>query len=115
MDSIGRKEDMTRDFANMGIVLNFTFAALGFAFSTFFLLRNLYPILSATDIKTSKVLLVVVVVLHAGLAIAIKILFFATGSPAAKGGADPPKEGGGDGGDGKGEGAERLVRMVLGL
>ena len=31
-------------------------------------------------------MLVVVVVLHAGLAIAIKILFFAHGSPAVKGG-----------------------------
>lgn len=34
--------------------------------------------------KTSKILLVVVVALHAGLAIAIKILFFAHGSPAVK-------------------------------
>ena len=36
-----------------------------------------YPVLSATDVKTSKILLIVVVVLHAGLAIAIQILFFA--------------------------------------
>ena len=36
-----------------------------------------YPVLSATDVKTSKILLVAVVALHAGLAIAIKILFFA--------------------------------------
>lgn len=42
-----------------------------------FLLRNLYPVLSATDAKTSKILLILVVVLHAGLAIAIKVLFFA--------------------------------------
>ena len=94
--------------ANNHTVLNFTFAALGFAFSTFFLLRNLYPILSATDIKTSKVLLIVVVALHAGLAIAIKILFFATGSPVAKApAAEAPKEGG--------DAAGRVVRGLLGI
>lgn len=65
-------------------VLNFIFVALGFAVSAVFLVRNLYPVLSATDIKTSKILLIVMVVLHAGLAIAIKVLFFAHGSPVAK-------------------------------
>ena len=53
-----------------------------------------YPVVSATDAKTSRALLIVVIALHAGLAIAIKILFFATGSPVAK-------TGGGKG-DGKG-------------
>ena len=57
--------------------LNFLVVALGFAVSVAFLLRNLYPVLSATDKKTSQILLVVVVLLHAGLAIAIKVLFFA--------------------------------------
>lgn len=42
---------------------------------------------SATDAKTSRVMLIVVLALHAGLAIAIKILFFAHGSPAKKDGA----------------------------
>jgi hypothetical protein len=54
--------------------------------SALFLFRNLYPVLSATDVRTSKILLIVVVALHAGLAIAIKVLFFAHASPAAKGG-----------------------------
>lgn len=36
-----------------------------------------YPVLNATDMKTSRILLVVVVALHAGFALAIKILFFA--------------------------------------
>lgn len=57
--------------------LNWVLVGVGFAWTTFFLLRNLYPVLSATDAKTSKILLIVVVVLHAGLAIAIKVLFFA--------------------------------------
>ncbi|KAF3041865.1 hypothetical protein E8E12_001923 [Didymella heteroderae] len=62
-------------------ILNYTFVALGFAFSATFLLRNLYPVLSTTESKTSKILLVVVLALHAGFAIAIKVLFFAATSP----------------------------------
>lgn len=63
-------------------ILNYVFTILGFVFSATFLFRNLYPVLSATDKQTSKVLLILVVGLHAGLAIAIKVLFFASGSPA---------------------------------
>ncbi|EGP90445.1 unnamed protein product [Zymoseptoria tritici ST99CH_1A5] len=63
--------------------LNFAFVGIGFALSAVFLFRNLYPVVSATDAKTSRVLLVLVVALHAGLAIAVQILFFAHGSPVA--------------------------------
>ncbi|KAF1830117.1 Yip1-domain-containing protein [Decorospora gaudefroyi] len=62
-------------------ILNFIVVALGLAFSATFLLRNLYPVLSTTEAKTSKVLLIVVLVLHTGFAIAIKVLFFAATSP----------------------------------
>lgn len=51
------------------------------------LTSNSYPVVSATDKKTSQILLVVVLALHGGLAIAIKILFFAHASPAAKTGS----------------------------
>ncbi|KAK3352343.1 hypothetical protein B0T25DRAFT_456814 [Lasiosphaeria hispida] len=72
-------------------ILNWVFVAVGFGVSVAFLLRNLYPVLSATDRQTSKVLLILVVALHFGLAIAIKVLFFAHGSPALKdGGGDKP-------------------------
>lgn len=57
--------------------LNWALVGVGFLWTVFFLLRNLYPVLSATDAKASKILLVLVILLHAGLAIAIKILFFA--------------------------------------
>ena len=67
-------------------ILNWVFVAVGFGVSVAFLLRNLYPVLSATDRQTSKILLILVVVLHAGLAIAIDVLFFANGSPAKSGG-----------------------------
>lgn len=77
-------------------VLNYVFVAVGFGVSAVFLLRNLYPVISATDRQKSKALLILVLALHAGLAIAIKVLFFAHGSPAVKkpdggvGGEKPP-------------------------
>ncbi|KAM3511666.1 hypothetical protein MY11210_004683 [Beauveria gryllotalpidicola] len=80
-------------------ILNWTFVAVGFGISVGFLLRNLYPVLSATDRQTSKMLLIIVVALHFGLSLAIKILFFAHGSPVAK----KPAEGGGGEDTGSGE------------
>lgn len=71
-------------------ILNWVFVGIGFGLSVTFLLRNLYPVLSATDKQTSKALLILVVALHAGLAIAIKMLFFAHGSLATK---DPAEKG----------------------
>lgn len=104
--------------------LNYAFVGVGLALSAAFLFRNLYvgpplplphvystdlpsssnsyPVVSAIDAKPSRILLIVVVALHAGLAIAIKILFFAHGSPVSDVPAKPsdpmqdapPKEGG---------------------
>lgn len=81
-------------------ILNWTFVAVGFGLSVAFLLRNLYPVLSATDRQVSKVLLIIVVVLHAGLSLTIKILFFAHNSPVAKkpAGGDAPSGGAPSGG-----------------
>ena len=68
-----------------------------------------YPVVSATDAKTSRVLLIVVIALHAGFAIAIKVLFFAHQSPAAKGG----KAGGGAPDPiGDSEKANEMMRML---
>ncbi|KAI1205717.1 Yip1-domain-containing protein [Annulohypoxylon truncatum] len=79
-------------------ILNWVFVGVGFGLSVAFLLRNLYPVLSATDRQTSKVLLILVVALHGGLAIAIKVLFFAAGSPVSGGTeGDTPPAAGGDG------------------
>lgn len=73
-------------------LLNWIFVGIGFGVSVAFLLRNLYPVLSATDKQASKVLLILVVVLHAALSIAIKWLFFASGSAIKPPGDDkaPP-------------------------
>ena len=57
--------------------LNYVFTAIGFVVSVVFLVRNLWPVVSVTDAKISRVLVIAVVLLHAGLAIAIKFTFFA--------------------------------------
>ncbi|KAL5400165.1 hypothetical protein PMIN06_000115 [Paraphaeosphaeria minitans] len=88
-------------------ILNFIFVALGFTASVFFLLRNLYPVLSSTEAKTSKILLIVVLVLHAGFAIAIKVLFFAATSPVG------PKHGKEAGGNVDGEKKGDLLKMLM--
>ena len=67
-------------------ILNWIFVAIGFGLSVAFLLRNLYPVLSATDRQTSKILLILVLALHTGLSIAIYVLFFSSSSPARSGG-----------------------------
>ncbi|KAI1272580.1 hypothetical protein F5Y07DRAFT_379551 [Xylaria sp. FL0933] len=86
-------------------ILNWVFVGVGWAVSVFFLLRNLYPVLSATDRQTSKILLVLVVALHMGLALAIKILFFAAGSPAKDPHTWDPDKGGDKDAGGKDGGA----------
>lgn len=83
--------------------------ALGLAFSATFLLRNLFPVLNSTEAKTSKILLVVVFVLHAGFAIAIKVLFFAATSPVG------PNKGADKGADkGEGENKGSMLRLLMG-
>ncbi|PHH73848.1 hypothetical protein CDD82_5237 [Ophiocordyceps australis] len=80
-------------------ILNWVFVGIGFGMSVAFLVRNLYPVLSATDRQVSKALLIMVVVLHAGLSLTIKILFFAHGSPVARApGQGGPDKAAGDGG-----------------
>ena len=74
--------------------LNYVLVGVGYALSVFFLIKNLDPVISATDKKTSQILLLVVVLLHAGLAVAIKVLFFSHKSPAKK---NKDKADGGDG------------------
>ncbi|KAI0100833.1 Yip1-domain-containing protein [Nemania sp. FL0031] len=87
-------------------ILNWVFVGVGWGVSVAFLLRNLYPVLSATDRQTSKVLLVLVVALHMGLALAIKILFFAADSPVASNPSGP--SGDGKEGDAPADGARFL-------
>ncbi|KAI5844953.1 hypothetical protein DFP73DRAFT_547622 [Morchella snyderi] len=65
-------------------ILNYVFVGVGFGVSALFLFRNLLPVVNATDAKTAKILLVLIIAIHAALALTIKILFFAHASPVAK-------------------------------
>jgi len=58
-------------------ILNWVFVAVGTAVSVGFLARNLWPVVSMMEGRTSRVVVIGVAVLHAALAIAIKNLFFA--------------------------------------
>jgi len=74
-------------------LLNWIFVGVGFGLSVAFLLRNLYPVLSATDKQTSKILLIIVICLHVGLSITIKWLFFAPQSMIKKPDEPTPEKG----------------------
>lgn len=66
-------------------ILNWVFVGIGFGLGVTFLLRNLYPVIGATDKQANKVLLILVIVLHTALAISIKWLFFKKSSLIADG------------------------------
>ncbi|KAJ6256953.1 hypothetical protein Dda_7836 [Drechslerella dactyloides] len=61
-------------------ILNWVFCAVGLTISAMFLSRNLYPVISGIEAQTSKIVLGVMLALHGGFALAIKILFFAHAS-----------------------------------
>ena len=58
-------------------VLNWVFVGVGLAVSAGFLVRNLWPVVSVVERRTSRGIVVGVVLAHMGLALAIKMLFFA--------------------------------------
>ncbi|KAL8793785.1 MAG: hypothetical protein Q9195_003615 [Heterodermia aff. obscurata] len=58
-------------------VLNWVFVGVGLVVSVGFLVRNLWPVVSVVERRTSRGIVVAVVLAHVGLALAIKMLFFA--------------------------------------
>jgi protein YIPF1/2 len=97
-------------------VLNWVFVGVGFGLSALFLVRNLYPVLSATGSK-SQALLIIVVLLHMGLALAIKFLFFKQGSLTAgkpDNKKDPPKKekGGKKGDDDDDDDDKKMIKLL---
>ncbi|KAF9582003.1 hypothetical protein BGW38_000785 [Lunasporangiospora selenospora] len=50
---------------------------IGAGMSGVFLVRNMYPVLSRAEAKTSKIILMLVIALHAALALCLKYRFFA--------------------------------------
>lgn len=116
-------------------ILNWIFVGVGLTVSTLFLVRNLsvtpkssppsttklthlnrYPVISSTPQQRAKLLLIIVVLLHAGLAITIKFLFFAHKSPISKkkqGGSGSGRVGGGDDDDDAEDDRVKMLRLLL--
>jgi hypothetical protein len=57
-------------------ILRWTLVMVGFAISGFFITRNLYPVISRADSKTSRLLLIFIIVTHAAFALLLKLEFF---------------------------------------
>ena len=49
---------------------------VGFAISGFFITKNLDPVISRADSKTSRLLLIFVIVAHSAFALLLKLEFF---------------------------------------
>jgi len=49
---------------------------LAFGLSGYFLVANVYPVLATAEAKATRLLVIIVAVLHLGLAITFKLLFF---------------------------------------
>ncbi|KAF5348090.1 hypothetical protein D9758_010042 [Tetrapyrgos nigripes] len=101
-------------------ILRWVLVILAFASSGYFLVRNVYPILASAEAKALRLLIIVLVVLHAAVALVFKILFF-NYYVVEKYGIDPDDvllgggddSSGSDGGNTTAEAVRRMVRAVL--
>ncbi|KAH7883018.1 hypothetical protein F5I97DRAFT_1815283 [Phlebopus sp. FC_14] len=57
-------------------IVRWALVGVAFALSGYFLVANVYPILASADAKATRLLIIVVGALHAGLALTFKVLFF---------------------------------------
>ncbi|KAG0703589.1 hypothetical protein DFH29DRAFT_981893 [Suillus ampliporus] len=57
-------------------ILRWILVGTAFCLSGYFLVANVYPILAMADAKATRLLIIVVGALHAGLALTLKVLFF---------------------------------------
>ncbi|CAG8531163.1 1005_t:CDS:2 [Ambispora leptoticha] len=57
-------------------VLRWTLVIVGFSVSGFFITRNLYPVIARADSKTARIIIIIIVVLHAALSFLLKREFF---------------------------------------
>ncbi|KAI0786347.1 Yip1-domain-containing protein [Abortiporus biennis] len=57
-------------------ILRWVVVGIGFLLSGWFLVANVYPILASADAKAVRLLIVLLVALHAALALCFKVLFF---------------------------------------
>ncbi|CAG8792836.1 15652_t:CDS:2, partial [Cetraspora pellucida] len=57
-------------------LLQWIFVIVGFVISAFFITKNLYPVISRAEAKTSRLFLIFVLVAHAAFALLLKFEFF---------------------------------------
>ncbi|THV02179.1 Yip1-domain-containing protein [Dendrothele bispora CBS 962.96] len=57
-------------------IVRWSLVTLAFASSGFFLVRNVYPILASAEAKALRLLIIILVLLHAGIALCFQLLFF---------------------------------------
>ncbi|KAG6810441.1 hypothetical protein H0H92_011860, partial [Tricholoma furcatifolium] len=74
-------------------IVRWVLVLLAFASSGYFLVMNIYPILATAEAKATRLIIVVVAVLHAALALTFKVVFFSY-YVVEKIGADIPLPGG---------------------
>ncbi|KAJ7083435.1 hypothetical protein C8R44DRAFT_992000 [Mycena epipterygia] len=71
-------------------IVRWVLVGIGFGLSGYFLVRNIYPILSSADAKATRLFIILIAALHAGLALTFQLLFFSyyinpgTGEPEAE-------------------------------
>ncbi|GFZ51408.1 hypothetical protein JCM24511_09170 [Saitozyma sp. JCM 24511] len=70
-------------------ILRWALVAAAAASSGYFLVRNIYPVLASGDNKAVRLLIIAVVVLHAAVALAMKVLFFSYTVAGVEVGPDP--------------------------
>ncbi|KAJ7035941.1 hypothetical protein C8F04DRAFT_1097158 [Mycena alexandri] len=75
--------------------VRWSLVGIAFGLSGYFLVRNVYPILASAEAKATRLIIIVIAALHAGLAITFKLLFFsydiiAPAAPAPPAPSDMP-------------------------
>ncbi|KAJ6623631.1 Yip1-domain-containing protein [Mycena sp. CBHHK59/15] len=57
-------------------IVRWALVGIAFGLSGYFLVRNIYPILSSAEAKATRLLIIIIAALHAALAITFQVLFF---------------------------------------
>lgn len=57
-------------------IVRWTLVGVAFGLSGYFLVTNIYPILATAEAKATRLIIILIAVLHAGLALTFKLMFF---------------------------------------
>ncbi|KAG5643522.1 hypothetical protein DXG03_000714 [Asterophora parasitica] len=94
-------------------IVRWVLVLIAFAISGYFLVANVYPILASAEAKPTRLIIIAIAVLHAGLALTFKVLFFSY-YVVDKIGADIPIPGtGGDSGSSGGNSTVAAAATLL--